>query len=257
MTQAMSFAKAMSLSSIVAAGSASEVSVQFVVWTLVTSCAFGLAGAGLCLAASHLGPGFGLAAAATAAGLAGLAGQILGFRKGPLPGAIRLLLFHVADNLAQYRAFTRLLRDQGQSITGMTLEAAENIAIVLTDMDVTLEALAAAVRRDGANFDRELLVDELRRIRGPIIGILSKLQFQDVTQQQFAFLNRLSLILDDHMVLLSSQLGDRRASDRVAGFKEMFEQALADCVMASQRDDHHAASGVSTREDTGLKVELF
>jgi hypothetical protein len=65
------------------------------------------------------------------------------------------------------------------------------------------------------------------------------------------------VILDDHMMRLASQLGDRRAKDRVAGFKEMFEQALADCVMASQRDDHHAASGSSIREDTGLKVELF
>jgi len=237
--------KVLPLASTVAMGSASALTL------------FGLAGAGLSLVTSRFGPGFGVAAAGLGGGMAGLAGQILGFRHGPLPRAIRLLLFHVVDNLAQYRAFTRLLRDQGQSITGTTETAAANIAAVLTDMDVTLETLAAAVHRDGAGFDRELLVSELRRIRGPIIGILSVLQFQDVTQQQFAFLNRLSLILDEHMMRLARQLGDRRATDRVAGFKEMFEQALADCVMVSQRDDHHAASGSNVREDPGLKVELF
>jgi hypothetical protein len=249
--------KVLPLASTVAMGSVSLITVQLVIWVLAVSCAFGLAGAGLCLAASRSGPGFAVAAAGIAAGLAGLIGQVLGLRHGPLPSAVRLLLFHVVDNLAQYRAFTRLLRDQGQSITGTTEAAAENIARVLTDMDITLETFATAVQRDGAGFDRELLVSELRRIRGPIIGILSVLQFQDVTQQQFAFLNRLSLILDDHMLRLANQLGDHRATDRVAGFKETFERALADCVMVSQRDDHHAASGLSTREDPGLKVELF
>jgi hypothetical protein len=250
-------ANVLPLASTVGMGSAPLLTPRLAIGVMLGSCACGLAGAGLCLAASRQGPGFGVAAAGLAAGLAWLAGQILGFSHGPLPGPIRLLLFHVIDNLAQYRAFTKLLRDQGQSITRTTGTAAENIATVMTDMDVTLEALAAAVRRDGAGFNQELLVSELRRIRAPIIGILSVLQFQDVTQQQFAFLNRLSVILDDHMMRLASQLGDRRAKDRVAGFKEMFEQALADCVMASQRDDHHAASGSSTREDTGLKVELF
>jgi hypothetical protein len=235
----------------------SAVAMRAVIGVLVSSCVFALAGAGLCLAASSQGPGFIVAAAAMGAGLAGLGGQILGFRHGPPPRAIRSLLSHVIDNLAQYRAFTRLLRDQGQSITGTTEAAALNIANVLTDMDITLETLAAAVQRDGVGFDRELLVSELRRIRGPIIGILSMLQFQDVTQQQFAFLNRLSLLLDEHMTRLANHLGDRQATDRVAGFKEMFEQALADCVMDSQRDDHHAASGSSAREDPGLMVELF
>lgn len=249
--------KVLPLASTVARGSASAVTVQLMIQVLAVSCAFALAGAGLYVAALRLDPGFSLAVAAMAAGLAALTGQVLGFRRGPLPGAVRLLLFHVVDNLAQYRAFTRLLRDQGESITKTTEAAAENIAGVLTDMDITLETLSAAVQRDGAGFDRDLLVSELRRIRGPIIGILSVLQFQDVTRQQFTFLNRLSLILDGHMMRLARQLGDRRATDRLAGFKEMFEQALADCVMVSQRDDHHAASGLSTREDPGLKVELF
>jgi hypothetical protein len=257
MSTAMPGIKALPLASFVAMGSGSAITVQLVFSLLAASCAFGLAGAALCLVALQSGAGLAVAATAFAAGTAALAGQMLGFRRGPLPGDIKMLLFHIADNLAQYRAFTKLLRDQGQSITGATGEAAENIAVIMTDMDVTLAHLATAVERDGAGFDRELLVSELRRIRGPIIGILSKLQFQDVTQQQFAFLNRLSLILDDHMIQLARQLGDRRASDRVTGFKEMFERALADCVMASQRDDHRAASGETAREDQGLKVELF
>jgi hypothetical protein len=249
--------KELPLASTVAMGSTRALTVQLMIRAAVASCAFGLAAAGLCLAASQYGPRSEVAAAGIAAGLVGLAGQVLGFRNGPLPASIRLLLFHVVDNLAQYRAFTRLLRDQGKSITQATGTAAENIATVMTDMDITLETLAAAVRRDGVGFNQDLLVSELGRIRAPIIGILSVLQFQDLTQQQFAFLNRLSVILDEHMMRLSRQLGDRRAKDRITGFKEMFERALADCVMASQRDDHHAASGLSTREDPGPKVELF
>ena len=245
------------LASRVAMGSAPALTIQLMIWAMAAACAFGLAGAALCMAASQFGPRSEVAAAGITAGVIGLAGQVLGFRHGPLPGSIRLLLFHVVDNLAQYCAFTRLLRNQGESITRATGSAAENIATVMTDMDMTLETLAAAVRRDGLGFNRDLLVSELGRIRAPIIGILSVLQFQDATQQQFAFLNRLSVILDEHMVRLARQLGDRRAKDRLTGFNEMFEQALADCVMASQRDDHHAASGLSTREDPGLKVELF
>jgi hypothetical protein len=245
------------LASTVAMGSAPFVTMRLLIRALLVTCGCGLAGVVMWLAASLPGPGFAVAAVGIISGVAGLIGQIMGFLHGPLPGPIRLLLFHVVDNLAQYRAFTRLLRDQGQSITRTTGTAAENIATVMTEMDITLETLAAAVRRDGADFNRELLISELGRIRAPIIAILSVLQFQDVTQQQFAFLNRLSVILDDHMVRLAGQLGDRQAKERITGFSEMFEQALADCVMASQRDDHHAASGSSEREDAGLKVELF
>jgi hypothetical protein len=249
--------KEFSLPSRVAMGSAPASTIQLMIRATAASCAFGLAGAGLCMAASQYGFTSEVAVAGIAAGLMGLAGQVLGFRHGPLPGSIQLLLFHVVDNLAQYSAFTRLLRNQGESITRTTGTAAENIASVMTDMDITLETLATAVHRDGAGFNRELLVSELGRIRAPIIGILSVLQFQDLTQQQFAFLNRLSVMLDEHMLRLARQLGEHRVKDQITGFKEMFEQALADCVMASQRDDHHAASGLSTREDPGLKVELF
>jgi hypothetical protein len=86
---------------------------------------------------------------------------------------------------------------------------------------------------------------------------LGHLQFQDVTQQQIGFLSRLLLLLDDHMVQLARQMDDRRAMDRVGRFKEMFDQALGDCVMDSQRDDHRSASGLAMREDAGSNLEMF
>jgi hypothetical protein len=59
------------------------------------------------------------------------------------------------------------------------------------------------------------------------------------------------------MTQLADQLGDRRSRHRVGKFKELFDEALGDCVMDSQRDDHHAASGLGLREDTGLKLQMF
>jgi len=52
-------------------------------------------------------------------------------------------------------------------------------------------------------------------------------------------------------------MDDRRAMDRVGRFKEMFDQALGDCVMDSQRDDHHSASGLAMREGTSPRLEMF
>jgi hypothetical protein len=52
-------------------------------------------------------------------------------------------------------------------------------------------------------------------------------------------------------------LSERRATDRVEKFKDLFDQALGDCVMDSQRDDHHAASGLEIREATGSELEMF
>jgi len=87
--------------------------------------------------------------------------------------------------------------------------------------------------------------------------MLGHLQFQDVTEQQIGFIARLSLILDDHMLSLARNLGDRRSEDRIGRFRDMFDQALGDCVMASQRDDHHMASGLAARETVGPKLEMF
>jgi hypothetical protein len=225
------------------------------------SCAFGLASGLLCLAAWRLGPGAGIATVAIVAAVAAGAGHVLGFRRGrPLPSVDQLLLLRVADELAQYRAFTRLLRDQGHSITETTASAATSLAAGLVGLVGTggqIDRLAAKIERGSIGLDRDLVIQELRAISDPMIVMLGTLQFQDVTQQQIEFLNRLSLILDDHMMLLSKQLGDRRSSDRIHGFREMFDQALNHCVMADQRNDHNAARDLAQREETGLTVELF
>jgi hypothetical protein len=167
----------------------------------------------------------------------------------------RMLMFQVADELAQYRAFTRLLRDQGARIVESTSGAATVIVAGLSEMDAAVDHMRRLVER-GASDDTELR-SLVEAVGVPVLGILGHLQFQDVTQQQIAFLSRLSLLVDDHMMQLAAQLGDRRALDRVGRFKELFDQALGECVMDSQRDDHHAASGLATREDICPKLELF
>ena len=167
-----------------------------------------------------------------------------------------MLRFRVAGELAQYRAFTRLLRDQGARIIESTSGAATVIVAGLSEMDAAVDHMRMIAERGSSDDGTELR--SLVEASAPrLIGMLGHLQFQDVTQQQIAFLSRLSLLVDDHMVQLATHLGDRRAMDRVGRFKELFDEALGDCVMDSQRDDHHAASGLGLREDVSLKLQMF
>jgi hypothetical protein len=208
--------------------------------------------------AADLGGGLRTLALAALLALAGVTiGQLLGRadRRAAAKAAC-MLMFRVADELAQYRAFTRLLRDQGNRIVETTSEAATAIVAGLNEMDAAVDGMRVLVERGAADESPEL--SSLVEAAGaPVLGMLGQLQFQDVTQQQIGFLSRLSLILDDRMVQLSRQLGDRRAADRIGKFKEMFDHALSECVMDSQRNDHHAASGLAVREDTCPTLELF
>jgi hypothetical protein len=221
----------------------------------------GAAAAGLAAsaAAATAGIGGGAAAAVFTAlvALAGMAtGHLFGRTGDPAAKAARLLMLRVADELIQYRAFTRLLRDQGGRVVESTSAAATVIIAGLAEMDAALSRMRVLVHRTASDDAKEMrsLVDA---IGAPVLGMLGQLQFQDVTQQQIDFLSRLSLILDDHMVQLACRLGDHRVSERIARFREMFDQALDDCVMDGQRDDHHAASGLAQREDVSPKLELF
>ncbi|SEH25580.1 hypothetical protein [Magnetospirillum fulvum] len=164
-------------------------------------------------------------------------------------------LFRVADELVQYRAFTRLLRDQGDRIAGTSEEASLAIAAGLAEIDQRIAALMAA--HTGTGGQSASFHAEAEAIAQPIIGMLGRLQFQDITQQQIAFLARLSLLLDEHMEELARLLGDRRSLDRTSRFKDLFDRALDDTVMTSQRHDHHAAAGTALFEASGPKIELF
>jgi hypothetical protein len=200
-------------------------------------------------------PAIALAASVAFAGI--VIGHLFGrSRDQRAANAARMLRFRVADELAQYRAFTRLLRDQGARIIESTSGAATVIVAGLSEMDASVDHMRLLVER-GASDDGTELRSLVEAVGAPVLGMLGHLQFQDVTQQQIAFLSRLSLLLDDHMMQLAAQLGDRRALDRIGKFKEIFDQALGDCVMDSQRDDHHAASGLAMREGTSSKLEMF
>jgi len=118
---------------------------------------------------------------------------------------------------------------------------------------VQLQALMGTLPEDQS----AALTSLVNAIGAPVVGMLGQLQFQDVTQQQIAFLSRLSRIVDQHMIDLAREMGDRRSMDRVGNFKDMFNKALDDCVMSSQRDDHHVAAGLDLHESNGPKIELF
>jgi predicted RNA-binding Zn ribbon-like protein len=208
--------------------------------------------------AAMLGGGAPAVVLAASMALAGVTiGHLLERRRSARAAkAARMLMFRVADELAQYRAFTRLLRDQGSRIIESTTGAATAIVAGLNEMDATVSRMRILADRVASDDVPEFLAS-LEAVGAPVVEMLGLLQFQDVTQQQIAFLSRLSLLLDDHMTQLAAQLGDRRSRDRIDRFKEMFDEALGDCVMDSQRDDHHAASGLELREDTGLKLQMF
>jgi hypothetical protein len=123
-------------------------------------------------------------------------------------------------------------------------------------MDANIDHMRALVDRADSSEAKDLRA-LLDAVAAPVVSMLGQLQFQDVTQQQIAFLSRLSLILDQHMIDLARQLGDRRSMDRLGHFKEMFDRALDDCVMSSQREDHHAAAGMDLSEANGPKIEMF
>ncbi|HLN24418.1 MAG TPA: hypothetical protein VK558_10575 [Patescibacteria group bacterium] len=197
------------------------------------------------------------AAAGLAASVSLLLGYKFGRRWGALPARIHRLMFRIADELAQYRAFTRLLRDQGKRITETTDDAAQVILSGLREMDAQVALVVASLEAEVPLPAHDSLQRMTQSISAPVVEMLGKLQFQDVTRQQIAFLAKLSLVVDEHMIELARQLGDRRSLDRVGEFKQMFNQALGDCVMTSQRDDHHVASGLDLKEAVGPKVELF
>jgi hypothetical protein len=163
-------------------------------------------------------------------------------------------LYRVADELVQYRAFTQLMRAQNERITELSDDAAMALATGLRLVD---ERAAQLARRLSDLDATGQLRTEALSIAEPVMEMVGKLQFQDVTRQQMAFLGRLSLILDDHMADLARQLGDRRSLDRTSRFKELFDQALDDTVMTSQRNDHHFAGGEALFEAAGPAVELF
>src|SRR4029079_17876348 len=72
-----------------------------------------------------LGGGAGTIACASFAALAAVAiGHLLARTDASAASAAQMLHFRVADDLAQYRAFTRLLRDQGARIIESTSGAA-------------------------------------------------------------------------------------------------------------------------------------
>ncbi len=190
--------------------------------------------------------------------LAGLAtGHLIGHKRHwHAAHAAREVQFRVADELVQYKAFTRLLRDQGNRIIETTSGAATDIVAAMNEMDATIDRMRTLIDRVPADHAPEYLF-LLEAVSAPVLQLLGHLQFQDVTQQQIAFLVRLSLLVDEHMTQLANQLEDRCSGDRIDRFKELFDAALGDCVMDSQRDDHHAASGLDVREDAGLRLQMF
>lgn len=192
------------------------------------------------------------------AGITAAVALAVGIRLGDRHRArvVRMRLYRVSDELVQYGAFTRLLRSQGDRITDLTGDAAMVIAQGLNEMDE--RAVVLARRLEGASAaDLPALRDEAAAITTPIVTMVGKLQFQDVTRQQLMFLSRLSLLLDDHIGELCRMLGDRRSLARTARFKELFDAALDETVMASQRNDHHDAAGLDFIEQSGPAVEMF
>jgi hypothetical protein len=155
----------------------------------------------------------------------------------------RMVRERIVADLTDYRLFTHLMRAQSDRIVDLTTEAARSIHAAVADLD--------AGHADGANARPEAAPPDLA------IAIAGALQFQDVTQQQLAFLCRLSFTLDDHTNELAAALTHHRRLDHLPRFKDLFNGSVDHAVMTSQRQDHHAASGHDVVETQGPAVEMF
>lgn len=218
------------------------------VWTLGTT--LGLVALGLwgTLVLESVAPVFASALAGTAFWLGRWQAQAQGT-------ASRRFNYRIADELVQYRVFTRLLRDQNARVCATSEEATLSLALGLRQMSDQLETLAQHIR-SGA--DPTVVLAEIEALGEPLSELLGRLQFQDITQQQLMFLSRLSVLLDDHIAELLHVLGDRRSLERTTRFKELFDKAFEHTVMASQRHDHSVAVGLSPLDaPLGQVVELF
>ena len=224
-------------------------------WTPANAALILLAGAAAAAAVTVLDGAWAAGAAALAAGGALALG--LAWGNAAHARATRLRLYRVADELVQYRAFTRLLRSQNERIVGLTGDAAIVLANGLRDMDERACLLARKMEQRPEAVPFAEWQEDAIAITAPIVDMVGQLQFQDVTQQQLMFLSRLSLMLDEHMGELANSLGDRRALDRATHFKELFDRALNDTVMTSQRNDHCMAAGTELFEQDGPAIELF
>ena len=193
-----------------------------------------------------------------AVSIIGLAiGYVLGHKDGPTQESVRSLMLRISSELVQYRTFTRLLRDQGVRITESTSKAAAIIVSGLTEMDANIHRMKTLIDCTDPSKDLNELRSLTDVLSTPMVRILEQLQFQDITQQQIVFLSRLSLLVEQHMLDLANHLDNQQAMDRIVTFKEIFERAHDDCVMDSQRDDHHAAVDINVSAKDGVKIEMF
>ncbi|GEO81333.1 hypothetical protein ROR02_14640 [Pararhodospirillum oryzae] len=196
------------------------------------------------------------AVAPVLAGLAVVCALALGHAAGQREarGLARRVGFRVADELAQYRAFTRLLRDQNQRIAHQTEDATLVLLEGLRDIDQWVQDLRSHLESGG---DPVLLARTLEPLTPRLMALLGTLQFQDITRQQLEFLTRLSVLIDSHIDDLSRLLGDRRTQDRLERFQDLFARALDDTVMVSQRLDYLAATGGGAADADAPPLELF
>lgn len=205
----------------------------------------------------------GAIAAATAAGLAGgaafAAGQFWPARDRTGPR-----LVEVAGELEDYRAFPRLVQSQHDRVVDQTAGAVHAIAMAVRALDENAARVAAGIGdvaqgRGMTAPQVEKMRQEILDITQPAYAILAELQFQDITQQQLAFLDRLARLFDEHAAELSRQLVSDAPAARLdlTPFREALDAAMSETVMRSQRNDLKAAKGVAHIEDTSPAIELF
>jgi hypothetical protein len=98
---------------------------------------------------------------------------------------------------------------------------------------------------------------EGQSMAGPIMDIMADVQFQDIIRQQLEQLNRMAIMVDDHLQSLGADLADRQDAFGRETLAEKLESQFDRYVMSSQRQAHLDVRGCAAAPETSSKIELF
>lgn len=135
------------------------------------------------------------------------------------------------------------------------LEEREAIANISRSLDSLTDDLSTIV-----SHQRDVLQKveaESAAVARPIMDIMGRIQFQDIVRQQLEQLQRMTAMVDDHIVSICAALADPRADLGDVSLVHKLEEMFGSYVMATQRESHSKALGRQAVREAGSLIEMF
>lgn len=159
----------------------------------------------------------------------------------------------VSKELRQIRTLNDVLRNQLNSITTETEQAAFDIMSRMTGIDAAVSSLT----------EEPLVVANIheasRQLSDMFMNTMASVQFQDVTRQQIEYIASALDHVDEHCTMLAGRLD--AFDDPDFTFQPLsvhLDEIYSNYVMQSQRNGHQTAiQAAPGSQSDGPKVELF